>query len=114
MKPYTTHDGQITHLKDNKELRLIKDILDEDKTIVQIHGPRGGMQGTIRVDNSDLRQALLLAGIGTSKTETTIAFIALSTIIATLKNGDNPPSDRMTWAIETAHHALQDLGVDDD
>ena len=50
--------------KNGKHLKMFPDPTNRQKFIVQIHGPQGGLHGTIRVDISDFRQGLILAEVG--------------------------------------------------
>lgn len=68
MTVYTKHDSTVIVIPGSgKELHLVKDALNSQKIIVQVYGPNGGLHGTARVDLSDFRAGLLLAGVGTKR-----------------------------------------------
>lgn len=47
-----------------KHFKMVTDPINDQKIILQIYGPHGGLHGTIRVDISDFRQGLILAEVG--------------------------------------------------
>ena len=66
---YTEHNGKVVHVKNPRSggghISLTHvDIGPDDATTITIIGPRGGVKALTRVDASDFRKALILAGIG--------------------------------------------------
>jgi hypothetical protein len=66
MRPYTKQNGVVVLPTKGKELHFIPDI-NPHKIVIQVHGPKGALHGTARPDLSDLREALLMAGVGTRR-----------------------------------------------
>ena len=60
---HCTYDRQITYVpaRTGKELRFVRDPLNEHKIIVQLYGPRGGLHGTIRLPVAQVKEGLHLA-----------------------------------------------------